>query len=142
MKKFISIIAIAVLAVSMLTMVSCGKSEFSGSVDDEKHMTVNAVKADKGDFYVTGTLVVDEGEEIAIEPDLESGSIDLEFISSEGLDNGEELPEVDTDNAAYSAHLTGADAQTIGFGAGSFLVKATVTEKATGTINITVQGVQ
>ena len=67
MKKIISIIAVAVLAVSMLTMVSCGKHEFSGSIDGDKNMTINAVNADAGDYFVTGTLVVEEGEEIAID---------------------------------------------------------------------------
>ena len=30
----------------MLAMVSCGKHEFSGNLDDDKNMTINAVNAD------------------------------------------------------------------------------------------------
>lgn len=138
MKKIVSIIAIAVLAVLMLAMVSCGKHEFSGNVESDKNMTINAVNADKGDYFVTGTLVVDEGEEIAIDTALEKGEITLEFIGSEGEGNIDELPEVDSD-ATYTAYLSGTDSQAASFGAGSFMVKPTVTDKATGTVTITVQ---
>ena len=138
MKKIISIIAVAVLAVSMLTMVSCGKHEFSGSIDGDKNMTINAVNADAGDYFVTGTLVVEEGEEIAIDTALDKGEITVEFIASEGEGNIDELPELDGD-ATYTAYLSGTNSQAVSFGAGSFMIKPTVTDKATGTVTITVQ---
>ena len=138
MKRFISILALAVLTVSLIAMTSCGKSEFSGQVDNDKSMTINAVKADKGDYFVTGTLVVDEGEQIAIDTDLEAGEITVEFIGAEGNENIDELPDTDAE-AIYTAYLSGTDSQSVSFGAGSFMIKPTVTEKATGTVNITVQ---
>ena len=138
MKRIISILAITVLAVSMLAMVSCVKSEFSGQVDDEKNMTITAVKADKGAYFVTGTLVVEGGEQIAMNTNLEKGEITLEFISAEGNENIEELPEVDGE-ATYTANLSGTNSQAVSFGSGSFMIKATVSDKATGTIDITVQ---
>lgn len=49
MKRLLSIIAIAVMAVSMLAMVSCGKHEFSGNIDGDKNMTIKAVNAETGD---------------------------------------------------------------------------------------------
>lgn len=138
MKKIISIIVVAMLAVSMLAMTSCGKEEFSGTVDSDKSMTINAVKADKGDYFVTGSLVVEEGEQIAINTNLESGSITVEFISSGGEESIEELPELDGE-ATYTAYLEGTNSQAVSFGAGTFMIKPTVTEKATGTIDITVE---
>ena len=138
MKRFISIIALVVLTVSMIAMTSCGKSEFGGVADDDKHMTINAVKADTGDFFVTGSLEVEEGEQIAIDTKLESGEITIEFISSEGMDNPDEVPDLEGE-AAYTAYLSGTNQQTVSFGAGSFMIKPTVTEKATGTVEITVQ---
>ena len=125
-KRFVSIIVVAMLAVSMLAMTSCGKSEFSGSVDDDKNMTINAVKAADGDYFVTGSLVVDEGEEVAINSNLESGAITVEFPDI----NGE---------ATYTAFLEGTNSQAVSFGTGTFMIKPTVTEKATGTITITVR---
>ena len=138
MKRFISIVALVMMMVSMIAMTSCGKSEFGGESVDDKHMTINAVKADKGDYFVTGTLVVDEGEQIAIDTDLEAGEITVEFIGAEGNENIDELPDTDAE-AIYTAYLSGTDSQSVSFGAGSFMIKPTVTEKATGTVNITVQ---
>ena len=138
MKKIISIIAIAALAVSMFAMTSCSKHEFSGQTDGDKNMTINAVNADKGDYFVTGTLVVDEGEEVAIDTQLEKGEITVEFIAAEGEGSIDELPELDGD-ATYTAYLSGTNSQTVSIGAGSFMIKPTVTDKATGTVTITVQ---
>ncbi len=138
MKKIISIIAIAALAVSMFAMTSCSKHEFSGQTAGDKNMTINAVNADKGDYFVTGTLVVDEGEEVAIDTQLEKGEITVEFIAAEGEGSIDELPELDGD-ATYTAYLSGTNSQTVSFGAGSFMIKPTVTDKATGTVSITVQ---
>ena len=138
MKRLISIVALVVLTVSMIAMTSCGKSEFSGVADDDKHMTINAVKADTGDFFVTGTLEVEEGEQVAIDTKLESGEITVEFISAEGMDNPDEVPDLEGE-ATYTAYLSGTNQQAVSFGAGSFMIKPTVTEKATGTIDITVE---
>ena len=91
MKRIISIIVVAVLAVSMLAMTSCGKKEFSGSLDDEKNMTITANRADEGDYFMTGTLEVADGEEVTIDSNLESGSISVQFIGSGGEQNIEEL---------------------------------------------------
>lgn len=138
MKRIVSIIVIAVLAVSMLAMTSCGKSELSGQVTDEKHMTVNAVNSSKGDYYVTGTLVVEENEQVVIDSKLEKGSIEVQFISAEGEGSIDELPETDGE-PVYKTNLSGTDSQTVSFGGGSFMIKPVVTEKATGTIEISVQ---
>ena len=138
MKRFISIVALIVLTVSMIAMTSCGKSEFGGESVDDKHMTINAVKADTGDFFVTGSLEVEEGEQIAIDTKLESGEITVEFISAEGIDNPDEVPDLEGE-AIYTAYLSGTNQQAVSFGAGSFMIKPTVTEKATGTIDITVE---
>ena len=138
MKRFISIVALIVLTVSMIAMTSCGKSEFGGESVDDKHMTINAVKADTGDFFVTGSLEVEEGEQIAIDTKLESGEITVEFISAEGIDNPDEVPNLEGE-AIYTAYLSGTNQQAVSFGAGSFMIKPTVTEKATGTIDITVE---
>ena len=138
MKRFISIVALIVLTVSMIAMTSCGKSEFGGESVDDKHMTINAVKADTGDFFVTGSLEVEEGEQIAIDTKLESGEITVEFISAEGMDNPDEVPDLEGE-ATYTAYLSGTNQQAVSFGAGSFMIKPTVTEKATGTIDITVE---
>ena len=141
MKRIISIVLVAVLTVSMLAMTSCGKKEFSGSVEDDKNMTITAVKADAGDYFATGSLLVEEGEQVTIDTDLESGAITVEFLGSSEEQSAEELPEMDGE-ATYTAFLEGTNTQSVSFGAGTFMIKPTVTEKATGTIKITVQPAQ
>ena len=138
MKRFISIIAIMAMALSMLAMTSCAKEEFSGNVESDKSMTINAVKADKGDYFVTGSLVVEEDEQITFNTNLESGAVTVELISSGDDENIEELPELDGE-ATYTAYLDGTNTESASFGAGTFMIKATVTEKATGTIEIKVE---
>ena len=101
-------------------------------------MTITANRADEGDYFMTGTLEVADGEEVTIDSNLESGSISVQFIGSGGEQNIEELPELDGE-ATYTAYMEGTDLQTVSFGTGSFMIMPTVTEKATGTITITVQ---
>lgn len=139
MKKLLSIMAVMVLTASMLTMVSCGKSELTGEVIDEKSMTVTASKADTGDYFVTGSLEFEEGEQLSIEPNLESGEMTIEFINGEGMDNPDELPDVSGD-AQYTAFISGTNAQTVSMPAGTYMIKVTVTDKATGTVAINVVG--
>ena len=137
MKKLLSIMAVMVLTASMLTMVSCGKTELSGEMVDDKSMTVTASKADSGDYFVTGSMEFEEGEQLSIEPNLESGEMTIEFISAEGMDDPEELPELDG-NAQYTAFISGSNAQKVSMPSGSYMVKVTVTDKATGTVTINV----
>lgn len=139
MKKLLSIMAVMVLTASMLTMVSCGKSELSGEVIDDKSMTVTASKADTGDYFVTGSLEIEEGEQLSIEPNLESGEMTIEFISAEGMDNPDELPELDGE-AQYTAFISGTNAQKVSMPSGSYMIKVTVTDKATGSVAINVVG--
>ena len=139
MKKLMSVVAVIVLAASMLTLVSCGKSELTGEVIDEKSMTVTASKADTGDYFVTGSLEFEEGEQLRIEPNLESGEMTIEFINGEGMDNPDELPELDGD-AQYTAFISGTNSQTVSMPSGTYMVKVTVTEKATGDVAINVIG--
>lgn len=139
MKKLFSVFAVIVLAASMLAMVSCGKSELTGETIDDKSMTVTASKADTGDYFVTGSLVFEEGEQLSIEPDLESGEMTIEFINAEGMDDPDELPELDGD-AQYTAFISGTNSQTVSMPSGTYMVKVTVTDKATGTVAINVVG--
>ena len=139
MKKLFSISAVIVLAATMLAMVSCGKSELTGETIDDKSMTITASRADTGDFFATGSLVFEEGEQLSIEPNLESGEMTIEFISAEGMDNPDELPELDGE-AQYTAFISGTNAQKVSMPSGSYMIKVTVTDKATGSVAINVVG--
>ena len=135
MKKRSLLAVIMIMAVAMLVMASCGKSELSGNVKDEKSMTITAVNSDKGDYFVTGTLEADEDDSVTIEAELEKGSIQIEFIASAGEGSAEEVPDIGGE-ATYTAYVSGEDEQTVSLPEGDYMVKVTVTEKATGTVEI------
>ena len=137
MKKPVSVFAVIVLVVSMLAMVSCGKAELSGETIDDTSMTITASKSDAGDYFVTGSLVFEEGEQLSIEPNLESGEMTIEFISSEGMDSPDELPDMYAESQ-YTAFISGTNSQKVSMPAGTYMVKVTVTEKATGSVAINV----
>ena len=140
MKRVFTAITVAVLVLSMLIMVSCG-SEFSGEVNNEKSMSIKANKAAPGNYFVTGSLVVEEDEEIETASDLESGSIELQFISTEGMDNIDEVPDLESAGPVCATIVSGSDTEHFSFGAGTYMVKAIVIGKATGSIEVTIKKV-
>ena len=73
MKKLLSVLAVIVLAASMLAMVSCGKSELTGETIDDKSMTITASRADTGDFFATGFGILSADTEPNLERTLHIG---------------------------------------------------------------------
>ena len=63
----------------------------------------------------------------------------IEFISAEGMDNPDEFPELDGE-AQYTAFISGTNAQKVSMPSGSYMIKVTVTDKATGSVAINVVG--
>ena len=61
MKRNKILTAIIALMISALALTACGKSEFSGNWEGEKKMSITAEKAAKGDFFMSGSLHVEEG---------------------------------------------------------------------------------
>lgn len=137
MRKRSLLAVVMIMAVAMLVMVSCGKSELSGNVKDEKNMTITAVNSDKGDYFMTGTLEADEDDSVTIEAELEKGSIQIEFIGGADEGSADELPDLEG-KATYTAYVSGEDEQTVSLPEGGYMVKVTVTEKATGTVSISI----
>ncbi len=140
MKKIVVLISLSILTLAMLLMVSCGGGvTLSGDVQDESHIVFTADKAAEGDFVMTGTLEVGEDQQILIDSALDPGAAQLEFVNNEGMDNMDEIPE--GAEASYTTDVSGVESQAISFGAGSYMVRVTVTEKATGTIDVQVKGI-
>lgn len=138
MKKMICMIAFALSLFSVFTLSACGKAEFSGVVNTEKSMTVEAKNASREDFFMTGDLEVAEGEQIAVNSGLEKGCIRIEIIRMEGNDNIDELPNLDGE-PVITMNASGTDQQVCGVQPGEYMVRATCVEKATGTVVIEVK---
>lgn len=137
MKKLTVLTLALALVLCALTLAACEKPEFGVIANTEKHMTINARNAEKDDTFMLGTLEAGEGEQIVIAADLKKGSIRVELVAAE-MQDGDQLPETDGD-VIISANLEAAESATGTLPAGSYMVRATCLEKATGAIEIDLQ---
>ena len=137
MKKIIYIVLAAVLAMSMLAMSSCAKQEFGVTDNTEKAMTITAKNAEKDTMFMVGSLEVEEGEQVSISSDLESGSVKVEIIPGADDQSIDELPDMDGE-AVITAEVGPGAGSSGTLDPGSYMLRATVVEKATGTIQVDV----
>lgn len=135
MKRKIAFAVIITLIISMAAMTACVKSEFGLTENTEKAMTLEAKNAAADDFFMVGSLVIAEGEQISVKGNLEKGSVKLEFIAEAEEQSIDELPDMDGE-ATFTANIEGTDMQAGTVPAGDYMLRATVLEKATGTIQI------
>lgn len=129
---------ILALALSALLLAACGKSEFGVIQNDPDRIVISAENADKDAFFVTGTLEVAENQQIVAAADLEKGSIRVEiYAAPENVENVSEL--TDLGDAILTGNLGAGESVSGTVDAGSYLVKAICLEKATGSVEVTVQ---
>ncbi len=126
---------IPVLALLVLTLAACGKSEFEVTANTEKQMIVTAEKADKGASFMVGALEVADGEQVVITSDLKEGMVKVEIIRAAEEQSIDTVPETDGEVVLY-ADVKGKDGASATMSAGSYLLRASCLEKATGTIQI------
>ncbi len=152
MKKKLMIVTLAVLTVLMLA--ACGKDDGDtfttlnqDIAEDGKSCTVEAKDAGEGDYTVSGSLIVEEGQKLQIVSDIEGdGTITLEFSTNEELDSldgdasGDELKDA-AENYQPVLTVKGAGSE-IGeyeIAPGEYYVKATANKGCTGTVKVTVE---
>ncbi len=121
-----------------LLLTACGKSEFGMAENTAKRMTIAADNADKKDFFMVGSLEVEDGEQIVVTSNLKKGSIRVELVGTPAEQSIDQLPEMNGE-ATLTAELTGTDGVSGTVPAGSYLLRATCLEKASGTVEIEVQ---
>ena len=136
MKRKITVTAVAALMLSVF-LTACGGQEFGVTENTEKKMTITAERADKGNFFMVGSLEVDEEEQIAITSNLAKGSVRVEIVGVPEEQSIDEVPETDGE-AIITADVTGTDEKTEVVSAGTYMLRATCLERATGTIQIEV----
>lgn len=129
----------AILAgvLSLLTLTACGTSEFGMTENTEKRMVITAERAAKDDFFLVGSLTVDEGEQITISSDLEKGSVRVEIFRWGEEQDADTLPETGGE-ATLTANLHAADGASGTLEPGNYSLKAVCLEKATGTVTVEV----
>lgn len=121
-----------------LLLTACGKTEFGMAENTAKRMTIAADNADKKDFFMVGSLEVEDGEQIVVTSNLKKGSIRVELVGTPAEQSIDQLPEMNGE-ATLTAELTGTDGVSGTVPAGSYLLRATCLEKASGTVEIEVQ---
>lgn len=139
MKKKTLLLSVLVLALAMIAMVSCSSSSLAVVSNDDKSVTITAENAGPDDEALSGTLVIGEDEQVTIDSNLEKGGLQIEFIKNEGEQSDEDTPDMDAE-PTYTANVSEVESQAVQFGAGTFMVKVTPAEKATGTVEILVKG--
>ncbi len=137
MKRITANAGILLLALAMTMLAACGKSEFGVTENSEKRIVITAENAAKDAFFMVGSLNADEGDMIVISSGIARGEIKVEIIPSSGEQSSEELPEMD-EGALITAIIGSGDGVSGTVPAGTYYVRATVLEKATGTVTIEV----
>lgn len=137
-KKYLALVAIAAL-VSAMFLTACSSSEFA-TVSDEngKSMIITATNAGTDSSSISGSLIVGDNDEIIIESSLEEGSIQLDFLSGEDFDDMEDVPSGEVDSL-LEAVVGPGETQTCEISSGEYMVKVSVLEKATGSVNVTIK---
>ena len=138
MKRIKTFAGIFALLLAALLLMACGKSEFGMAENTAKRMTIAADNADKKDFFMVGSLEVEDGEQIVVTSNLKKGSIRVELVGTPAEQSIDQLPEMNG-AATLTAELTGTDGVSGTVPAGSYLLRATCLEKASGTVEIEVQ---
>ena len=138
MKNIKTFAGIFALLLAALLLTACGKSEFGMAENTAKRMTIAADNADKKDFFMVGSLEVEDGEQIVVTSNLKKGSIRVELVGTPAEQSIDQLPEMNGE-ATLTAEHTGTDGVSGTVPAGSYLLRATCLEKASGTVEIEVQ---
>ena len=144
--KNIKVIFAAAVAAFVLIMAGCGKveetsSEMSLNMSNEKNAVITLDKSSKDLAATSGTFVVDDGEQLLVEPALTGDSkILISFIASpdEGID---QLPDVEGDSV-LDLEVDGTDSFNCYVDPGSYMLKVTVLNEATGTVTLSAEAME
>ena len=138
MKKSISFVLTAVLAIAMMMVTSCEKTDFVFTSKSDTLITLETLNSPKDTEAMTGSLTTGEGDQIAVTASLDEGTVRIEVYQMPEEQSADELPEL-SGEPVMTADLSRTDMQAGGVAPGPYMVKAIVLEKATGTVNIEVK---
>ena len=141
--KNIKVSLVAALAAFAMIMGGCGKVETTSSelfmdMSNEKKAVITLDKSSKDVTATSGTFVVDDGEELFVEPALEGDSkIQVSFLGAPEGDI-DKVPEVDG-NSVLDLEVDGTDTFYCYVDPGSYMLKVTVLNESTGTVTISTE---
>ncbi len=130
--------ALIITLLFLAVMVSaCGKSEFGVTESTDKRITITANNAGKDSYFEVGTLEVGEGEKITAAADLSKGEVRVEIFLETGEQSMDQMPQMEEDPTLWG-DLRDKESVSATVGEGSYIVRATCLQKATGTVVIEV----
>lgn len=136
MKKRRIFIIACFMIMAIVALTACGGT-LGIDCSNEKDVHVEAKNANTDDWVVTGSLTVEEGETVSFAANMEKGEIKIELFGMPEDQSIDELPDDPEGEPVTMFMAGGTDAMSVTPAAGSYLIKATVTEKATGSVEIT-----
>ena len=148
MRKKTVMIVIAALAM-ILVFAGCNRGPVLSFniAEDGKSLDATFDKAKKGDYAMAGTLIVEDGDVIRIDSALEgNGKATFSLISADGdvaTDENasvEELAGISDADPTVEVSVSGSDSVECTVPSGDYYVKVTADKKATGTVNLVVEG--
>ena len=135
MKKIYALILLVMLA---LMLTACGKSEFGLSENTSKQMMITAENASRDAFFMVGSLEVEDGEQVVISSSLKKGRVRVEIVKMPEEQSIDKLPDLNAE-PIITADVSSTDEISDAVSAGTYLLKATCLEKATGTVQVAVK---
>ena len=143
MKKRLTILAACTVVLGMLLMTACSSSSFEPesfgmSTEEGKTVTVEAENAAEDSTYTSDTIKVEEGEGIVMTSGVESGEIRVEVYEGTQDEISDDAPQPDGE-PVMTLNAGQGDAVSGTVEPGDYFVRATVTDKATGTVTVEVK---
>ena len=140
--KNTKLIFVAALTAFVMLIAGCSKkevtTEMSLDMSNEKIAVITLDKSSKDVAATSGTFVVDEGEQLVVEPALEGDSkIQVSFLAAPEGDI-DQLPDVEGDHV-LDLDVEGTDTFYCSIDPGSYMLKITVLNESTGTVTITTE---
>ena len=121
-------------------MTGCGKREFSVRIDENLNAVITAENASKDMLGGAGSLTVEEGQKVVVEPAIEgNGKIRIVFSGSSLSEESspEELTNaVNAEDGDLVIEVTGSGKMEYELVPGDYFLNATVLEPTTGTVTI------
>lgn len=136
MKNKVCFILIGFMILAMAMLSACGKSEFNIDAGNEKCITIDAKNAAVDEVVVTGSLAVTDCDQVLLTSNLEKGVIQVELYKTADEQSIDEVPDIPDEDPVMTFNANDTDSMSGTVEPGSYLVKAIVSEKATGTVKI------
>ncbi len=144
MKKILSLVITVLLVFALTACRGSSNPTLEGNLIDEKNMEITANKADPGDYVLSGSLVLDDGEQIYYDHKLESGEIEIQFIPTEEEQSDEEVPDYEGTDPVMTLDLSENGGGSSYFESGSYMVKVSAVgkSKAVGTVTLNIKPIE